>query len=504
MKRIFIMLLAAALLVVTGCKKDKNNANGEKTMIFTAHIADDGGKTTIDGTQMNWKAQDLIVINGKDFRADKSGPIATFTGEEIEKVDDKYKAYYPKEVWNEGTPVLPAVQHYTTPLDLSGVSPLYAESEDNNLEFHTICALVKLNLKGNENVKVKRIEVSADKDLSGAFTIDGNNENGFYAKLSVTDANNKGTADVILDCGNDGIALSSEGIPFYVALPAGTYGNLNFYVVVDANGVWKEWTYKNVNKTLAAGTVYNSTPTPDFKEPSSVAVRGLFSISSTEKVYFSQGNLYYDGSNFKLESEQYQFASNWISDHISYFNWAPDVYTATIQKPGTISGTTNDVFFTNNDDDFGVIIGGQEVKGVWHSLSADEWTHLLSNRQMPFGKNRFTKKYNVSIDGSNYDGLFIYPDNYSGSEVGTSDGPATWSAINAAGIVFLPATGYRDADGTSFGVMHRDFINYWSSSLVSVTNAYMAIYANSSSYDYPKYSTKRKFARAVRLVCDAN
>ena len=62
-----------------------------------------------------------------------------------------------------------------------------------------------------------------------------------------------------------------------------------------------------------------------------------------------------------------------------------------------------------------------------------------------------------------YYGLFIYPDNYNGSEIGKG-GPETWEGIDAAGIVFLPATGARGGDnpGDRVYFVNDHYGAYWS------------------------------------------
>ena len=506
------MLLAAALLVVTGCKKDNDtNSNGEK-MTFTANIGN-GAKTLIDGDNtMKWKSGDQVVINGETFDSEISddGKTATFTGP---VVTPPYKACYSASIYDEtsGTYSLPSVQHYTTVGDLSGVSPLYAQSDNTSLTFHTICALVKLNLKGTATVK--RIEVSADKDLSGAFAIDGNETDGYFAKLSVSVEENKGAADVILDCG-DGITLTNDGdgTPFYIALPAGSYGKLRFYVVAEEDSKWKEWTYKiDDEKALAAGFVYNSAQTPAFEEPATT-IHGLFSVSATEKVFFSQGNLQavkrgdtWNDCTWQFAATQYEtvettgqnVGENYSDTGIqSLFGWG-DVNHKTSEE--------DTYTWPSSSDPWGTLIDNQ---GTWRVLSGNstgEWKYLLETRMMLNGKPRYTNKTNgiqIPQGGTIYKGLFIYPDDYSGAEVGAG-GPSTWDEINDAGIVFLPATGYRNNTEPNTGTSVYNVGSegsYWSSSPSSGVNAYRFVFYGSTIY--PANPTGRYRGFSVRLVRD--
>ena len=83
---------------------------------------------------------------------------------------------------------------------------------------------------------------------------------------------------------------------------------------------------------------------------------------------------------------------------------------------------------------------GIAAEGTWRTLSKDEWTYLFNDRTMTNGKERYSNAVavgGVTIEGKTYKGAFLYPDNYNGDVV---SGSMTWDEINAAGIVFLPAT----------------------------------------------------------------
>ena len=257
MRKNMLMLLAAALLVVTGCKKDNNteNNNGEK-MIFTATI-DNGAKTQINGYDQVWNTGDEVSINGGKFTVTpKAGDEswATFEGQTVTPDEGgMYKAIFPSSLYNGNVYELPATQTYDGN-NLSGVNPLYAESTTQELVFHNICALMKLNLKGTTgSEKVTKIEVTANEPLSGVFQIEDNK--------AVFGRNQKSGA-LTLDCG-EGATLSTEGTAFYIAIPEGAYTGLTFTVTSDGG----TWTYKaneDGSISVAANNLYESTQTPEF------------------------------------------------------------------------------------------------------------------------------------------------------------------------------------------------------------------------------------------------
>ena len=219
MKRNMIMLLAAALFVVAGCKKDDKTTEGEK-MTFNAGFDNGNAKTEINGLDMSWNKGDAVMINGKTFTADQSGRNTTLSGERTFQEGGLYKAYFPASMYDNGTLTLPATQTYNGK-NLSGVNPMYAQSESTNLTFSNLCAMVKLQLTGSKTVK--EIRVSADQPLSGEFEIAESGSNYKAVLKSKT-----GNAGVTLSCGT-GVNLSENNV-FYVALPEGTYTNLKFFV----------------------------------------------------------------------------------------------------------------------------------------------------------------------------------------------------------------------------------------------------------------------------------
>ena len=251
MRKTMFMLLAAALLVVAGCKKDDKTTEGEK-MTFNAGFDNGSAKTEINGLDMSWNKGDAVMINGKTFTADQSGRNTTLSGEKTYQEGGLYKAYFPASMYDNGTLTLPATQTYNGK-NLSGVNPMYAQSESTSLTFSNLCALVKIQLNGSDKT-VTEIRVNADQPLSGEFEIaeDGSN---FKAVMK----SQAGKPGVTLNCGT-GVDLSENNI-FYVALPEGDYTNLKFFVVTTDNMCTS---IDIVSATLVANNIHDLVRTPEF------------------------------------------------------------------------------------------------------------------------------------------------------------------------------------------------------------------------------------------------
>ena len=460
MKKNIIMLLAAALLVVAGCKKDDNkdnNANGEK-MTFTSNLGG-GAKTAITGKDMIWTDGDQIIINGETFDSEifDEGRLAKFTGNVVEPV---YQAFYPIGIYKgENSYVLPATQTYSGNT-LSGVNPMYARSTSTSLDFHNICALVKLDLTGTDIVT--RIVAAADQPLSGAFSIAGDETNGYYAQLTSKD----GAATVTLDCSNSVVQLN-ETTPttFYMALPQGDFTNLTFTVENDKG-------MTAIAKQLALCPLQAGHLSNEVAQVVYNALPGVFSVSATKKVHFSKGNLYWDGSAFRFEANQWDYrhysgkkddkavidgmSQTTPSGTVGSFFWSK---TASVAYAGSYndSGTSNeDVFFTNGtqttaNPNFQV---SGEAAGTWRTLSYDEWGYLLNTRANATSLRRWKE-----LDGVTHKGLVILPDGTENpSEV--LDGITKTSDLATHGAVFLPAAGKR-SNSSVFYVGGSG--NYWAS-----------------------------------------
>ena len=261
-----IMLLAAALMIVTGCKKDNNNANGEK-MTFSADFDNGSAKTEIDGLNMSWNKGDAVMINGKVFTADQAGASTTLSGDQVSQQGGLYKAYYPADIYNDGTLTLPATQTYNGK-NLSGVNPMYTQSGSTSLTFSNLCAIVKLQLTDSDKT-VKEIRVTADKPLSGEFEI-AEGDAGYKAVMKSQTSN----AGVTLNCGA-GVNLSTDKV-FYVALPEGTY-NLRFLALTTDN---KAASIEIANATLQANKLYDVVRTPKFEDPVTPTVAAMIGCQS--------------------------------------------------------------------------------------------------------------------------------------------------------------------------------------------------------------------------------
>ena len=211
-------LAVAAIAALSSCSSDGALNGGTSpfggTMEFTATTEGDvTSRSTLLGKTPSWEVGDAISINGTDYTAASAGTSTTFSGNTVAKVDDKYKAYFPKTMYSNSGISLPASYTYA---DSKYNMPMYAESTDNNLAFKNLTGVIALTVPSTEMTTVKTITVTSDQHLSGACTINYNSgaPTITWTNTTATDAENTLT----IDCG-EGVSATT----FYIPVPAGSH-----------------------------------------------------------------------------------------------------------------------------------------------------------------------------------------------------------------------------------------------------------------------------------------
>lgn len=251
-------------------------------------------------------------------------------------------------------------------------------------------------------------------------------------------------------------------------------------------------------------------------------INGKFSVSASQQVYFSQGNLQYKPSTNKWQfaEHQYDYIGNANSSIDQYYNGWIDLFGwgtsgflhgATCYQPYSTSqsysdyyaygSSTSSLYDQNGLADWGanaISNGGNQTR-IWRTLTKEEWVYLLQNRNTSSGL-RYAK---AKVTGKN--GLILFPDNWNGTTTINPNGSyndnvissSTWNTLQSEGVVFLPAAGCREGTTVS-GVDEKGY--YWSSSCNGASQAGM-LYFNSTSLT-PNHNDSKHYGQSVRLVRD--
>ena len=298
-------------------------------------------------------------------------------------------------------------------------------------------------------------------------------------------------------------------------------------------------------KRVEAGKIYNIT-----RNAIPGALIGQFSVSSTDKVYFSKGNLQYtkstgiwsfmDHQYSTVETTSQAIGDDYASqDVVSLFGWGTSGWdngntyyqpynTAYVSSSGSGKGygygPTDGSSYTYNltdtyaNADWGhnAISNGGNTADTWRTLTKDEWTYLFNTRSASTVNGTADARYAKAYLFGTTHGVIIFPDVYSHpagvtaptginatsstSWYGNKYTATDWAKMEAAGCVFLPAAGWRDA--TTIKKVN-EYVRYWTSSTYnSAGYAYNVGIADTSMN--PADYNQKNYGYSVRLVRDAD
>lgn len=234
------------------------------------------------------------------------------------------------------------------------------------------------------------------------------------------------------------------------------------------------------------------------------ALRGEFTINSNgDQVYFSQGNLQYIGSAatpyWKFADNQWGYlgnngqgstATNVDRDLFGYgtsgYNngqtcWQPYSTTANASYyySGNLSGNAD---WGYNAIHYGAVTIPEN--SGWRTPSKDEWVYVFNTRSASTVNGVANARYAMATV-NNVKGIMVFPDVYTHpagvtapSNINVNNAAFSsnnytgddWTAIEANGVLFLPAAGYRQ--GTAV-YQYGSFCDYWSSSYKDGNYAYL-------------------------------
>ncbi|MBP5540885.1 MAG: hypothetical protein J6X88_04465 [Bacteroidales bacterium] len=554
-KTLFIVLVAVAF-VATGCKKESEY----KTVTLGAKIAANNSKVYIDGITPIWQTGDQVRVNGTD--ESHTITVSQIRGntaklENVPQSDDGYYAIYPAEYatafsGGQFAVTLPAFQEYTE-VDGHQVvrAPMGAKTDTDggSLTFHNLCSLLKVTVTAGETLKISEIKVTAGTtNLSGSTSIPLSEEGTYTLPAPAT-----GSKSVTLSFGNSGKTLEAGNHVFYIYLPAFTSQNVSVEVYnIDANDVLgvKKQTFGDIS--VSANTI-NTVGTGSLTAASFTttgAINSLFSVSADKKVRFSKGNLQYQASTstWKFADQQYAFVGNAAgntaessratqADWIDLFGWGTsgNNHGAIAYQPYAISDDDAHYYAYSNINlnlyDYGGTAdwGSNTIAGTtgtWRTLNVAEWGYLMDTRT----GNQVAHSYMKATINETTNGIIIFPDGYDFGEndatilglisnydaqdaaaiwaTGTAwervakISSASWTTLQNAGCVFLPAAGVRsDSYVSDVGTDGQ----YWSSSAVDASSAAWpsARFMYFSTRDVsPQSYNQRSFGQSVRLVQD--
>ena len=492
------ILLAAALLALgaASCQKE------EKVITqFTAGMEQTSAKTTLGAdSYFYWETTDVVKVysngaNGSDFAVtprEDNGTWAVLSNNGGITESGQYTAIYPASIAATASSVtLPAVQNSAD--GSLAEFPMYAESATDEFQFKNLCGALRIHLEA-ANCTISRIKVTAGSAINGTYTVSTTTE-GIPQLGTCTDGSN--TTTLILGAAQP----IADGHDFYVYLPAGEYGSMQL-TFCQPDGAICTKSGSNVTVERSKCTPVEITNGLAFAFPEG-CISGLFSVSATKQVRFSNGNLQYVNSTWRFAEHQYDYLGAYSATAWELFGWSTAATTY------GMSTSTKYINYPGNFNDWGTAINPSNGDTPWRTLSNDEWTYLL-DRDGKYGLATITVTPSGASASTDVHGLVILPDSWSYNSINagiTASGysangytAAQWAQMEAAGAVFLPAAGYRASSVmNNVGAYGR----YWSSSDATTGTTLSAYGMNFDvSTVVGDVRSNRSTGRSVRLVQD--
>ena len=182
---------------------------------------------------------------------------------------------------------------------------------------------------------------------------------------------------------------------------------------------------------------------------------GVFSVSESQQVIFSKGNLQYLPTSNIWEFSTHETAALGSSNDkitAAHAKWI-DLFVWGAKDP-LKQEFVDDDFATFYDWGNNKIQNGGNKAKMWRTLSIEEWGYLFDGRKNAGKLRGFAT---VITDYTDYIGYVFLPDDWTLSVTFKADGTpednkyteSEWEEMSEAGAVFLPAGGYNYADEES-------------------------------------------------------
>jgi len=323
------------------------------------------------------------------------------------------------------------------------------------------------------------------------------------------------------------------------ANPATNYKVYKNNILIASNVTTNHYTDSNLNPgtyIYQVSTVYNNVESPKTDEVSAIivpigAINGLFSVSDTQQVWFSQGNLQYKASTntWRFATNQWDYVgeansniSSSYSGWIDLFGWGTSGWNCgnTYYRPwdynnsdGSLYGPLGQYDLTDSyaHSDWGVHNNISNTTGQWRTMSRGEWYYVFNKRSTTSGM-RYAKAQIIGTSYGTVNGVILFPDDWSINTYNPNNpnqihanfnsntlSTQQWNILHDAGAVFLPAAGNRNGTSINFvGICGY----YWSTSCSSNNGAFYVYFIDSSLST--NTGCNRYYGFSVRLVCTAN
>ena len=230
--------------------------------IQTKTWLDYANKETGQSIKVYWSDGDQINVNGQSSLPLKVEPDTKLAQAKFQlpALQAPCRVIYPNSVVTETKYdsngeigiSLPQTQPYMASTFAQGIAVMYGYSDQTeNLKLKNLCAVVRVNITGNESIKIKEaklVSTSADAPLCGKFRL--NPQTGALSAVTGECVN-----EITLSF--EEISLGENGRDFFFAIPAGEYPELVCYFTradgMQMQNIWE----REPDSPLEGGVIYS-------------------------------------------------------------------------------------------------------------------------------------------------------------------------------------------------------------------------------------------------------
>ena len=493
MKKTFIKMLpviVAAVLLATSCSKDNDNSvvttPDNKEVTETVTPASEGMQKTIPMTITVGKEGKSLskstveVIDGAYKQKFIAGDVLVISNDEVLASE----AVFTLKSGDEGK----ETASFEGELSVKADAELIEGTTQLNAVLKNTCSDVS-----KQNNGVALTEVNEASSLAEAFE-----KYGYLTAASFTYNGDQTNITLVQNtvflkikpfCGQSTATINSkeytkqsDGV-IYLAVPSGTELTSNLL---------------SGTKTVTCddGKVVKNIDRSD-------VLPGSFTVSSGKTVHFSKGNLQYNSQS----TPQWFFAANQYDRILDQGGNVSASGTRDLFGWGTWLKGGNPMSNSVENSDYSWNDNGAAIGAQWETLTADEWTYLLTKRTNANSLRGYAQVNNVP-------GLIILPDTWtlpSGIEFSSvvSDKYQTnqynaeqWETMENEGAVFLPSCGWRNPkeENAVSQISGENIVGYyWSKTPDAESEKAKDVTIASSSWYIPQPHVKMD-GFSVRLV----
>jgi len=526
-KTISAFVVGVSALCACGSDFDQGNAPTDKVAITfsaTQEISGETSRTVLgEDKKVNWQSDDVITIwdgtakNTFSVSPDETDATKADISGTVTAGAESFVAVYPNSVGQnceytaEGITglVIPTTQTATAGSFDPNAAIMVGETTGENLNFKHVCSFLKITTAA-EYTKIVVSTKSAY--IAGTFNVMPST-----GKATVI----AGSETVTLKpaSGASSIAVGT----YYIAVAPFLLINMTVKCYNDDNTYIEKKTEYNLFELKRAVCIpLGEVSTENGWKEHGPLLSGEFSVSDTKKVKFTKSNLRatWDGTKYiwGFAEDQSSFIGNEEGNTtiasqkngavVDLFGWSTSETYYGVCAEG-INGWHLVNYYGGDFIDWGGLFHGKN----YFTLSKDEWSYLLNVENNTSGARTYTNTYTWAMVNRMF-GLLIFPDNYNGTTPVTGKGivtknnnyfddyptssipDKTWEEMESAGVVFLPAAGYRNGSAVGW---ENSTGAYWSST-ADANEPKLAHGMGFGRGANTSASTERFKGRSVRLV----